>query len=66
MSVFQRRLYTPSLVNRYLLHRVWYMYVNKSQEPNFPGLRNLKETNDVVFILINIIKAYLELDTFRS
>jgi len=31
-----------------------------------PGLRNLKESNDVAFILVNIIKAYLELDTFRS
>jgi len=41
-------LYTES--GRYLLHRVWYSLY-------FPGLRNLKESNDVVFIFINIIKS---------
>jgi len=48
-------LYTES--GKYLLHRVWYIYEQEVKGGHFPGLRNLKESFDVVFILINIMKS---------
>lgn len=49
-------------------HQVRYIYVRKTYQRNWylPGFRNLKESDDDIFVLNNIIKAYyLELDTFR-
>jgi len=52
-------LYTES--GRYLLHRVWYIYICEQEVKGvyFPGLGNLKESNDVVFIFTNIINRFL-------
>ena len=52
-------LYTES--GKYLLHRVWYIYEQEVKGGHFPGLRNLKESNDVVFIFINIMKSILRI-----
>jgi len=41
--------YTPSLVDTFYTESGIVLY--------FPGLRNLKESNEVVFIFINIIKS---------